>query len=157
MKKNISPELVATRDLLVEGVMQPTGSRFLEREDSAVRSTNDEATVGKFSAVSKGYYQDRFVDAFLLHAPMAFHPPLMNRGHYARVHSIQRLCERFLAHIEGLPARRQLVSLGCGFDTLCFRLASSAQHNLQALDAFHYFEVDFGQVWWIPLRAGAIV
>ena len=49
---------------------RPGGVGFLEREDVAVRSTNDEATVGKFCAVSKGYYKDGFVDAFLNHAPV---------------------------------------------------------------------------------------
>jgi hypothetical protein len=69
---------------------------FLDREDRAVRGTNDEATVGKYCAVQKGYYQDAFVDAFLAHEPTQFHGPLMNRGHYARVNAIQvRLLQHF--------------------------------------------------------------
>lgn len=65
------------------------GHSALDNEDRAIRSTNDEATVGKYSAVSRGYYRDPFVDAFLAHEPQHFHGPLMNRGHFARVRAIQ--------------------------------------------------------------------
>ena len=75
--------------------------RAMEREDRAVRSTNDEATVGKWCAVHKGYYEDAFVECFLAHAPVAFHPPLMNRGHFARVMAVELALLRFVSHIDG--------------------------------------------------------
>ncbi len=54
--------------------------------------------------------------------------------------------ERFLSPLPGLPNERQIVSLGCGFDTLFFRLASDHAELLGRLDAFRYFEADFSQV-----------
>lgn len=136
----------------------PASSRLLEREDAAVRSTNDDATVGKWCAVRKGYYADPFVDAFLVHEPERQLGPLMNRGHYARVqaiqvcvgsalslstHSLQLLVERFLGPVEGWPPARQVVGLGAGFDTLYFRLASTQPALVAQL---RYFECDFPQV-----------
>ncbi len=116
----------------------------LDEEDQAIRGTNDEATVGKLSAVTRGYYRDDFVSAFgpRRAAPHAL-PPLMNRGHYARSMAIQTVAERFLSQVDGLPQARQIVSLGCGYDTLYFRLRSSVR---AATECLRYFEVDFEQV-----------
>ena len=116
----------------------------LDEEDQAIRGTNDEATVGKMSAVTRGYYRDEFVSAFgPRHGVPHALPPLMNRGHYARSMAIQTVAERFLTQVEGLPAARQIVSLGCGFDTLYFRLRSASRATT---DCLRYFEVDFEQV-----------
>ncbi len=120
------------------------GHLHLDDEDEAIRGTNDEATVGKLSAVTKGYYRDDFVSAFgpKRRAPPNL-PPLMNRGHFARSMAIHTVAERFLAPVEGLPRARQIVSLGCGFDTLYFRLRACW---VEPMPWLHYFEVDFEQV-----------
>lgn len=124
------------------------GRRHLEEEDSAIMHTNDEATLGKRAAVRLGYYQDPFVEIFAgPHQSAALSSPLMNRGHFARSLAFQTVALRFL----GLSAapdcpRRQIVSLGCGFDTLYFRLASQHGPLLDCLQSFRYFEVDFPQV-----------
>lgn len=54
--------------------------------------------------------------------------------------------ERFLAPVPGLRNARQIVSLGCGFDTLHFRLSSECAELLRSLESFRYFETDFAQV-----------
>lgn len=121
------------------------GVLHLVDEDSAIRGTNDEATVGKLSAVIKGYYEDTFVSAFgSRRAKPAILPPLMNRGHFARSLAIETIARRFLEPAEGWPAGRQIVSLGCGFDTLYFRLSASL--GPEKTGVLHYFEVDFEQV-----------
>lgn len=124
--------------------MRGSSHSFLDREDNAVRSTNDEATVGKWSAVNAGYYGDGFVDAFLSHAA-PFHGPLMNRGHFARVMAVQQTLLRFILPVESIANNaRQVVCLGCGFDTLYFRLA--AQGAFAGVPELRYFEVDFAEV-----------
>jgi O-methyltransferase involved in polyketide biosynthesis len=119
------------------------GSLHLADEDSAIRGTNDEATIGKLSAVTKGYYDDAFVSAFgsKRTKPLVL-PPLMNRGHFARSIAMETVVRRFLEPREGWPSERQVVSLGCGFDTLYFRLCASSETTT----TLHYFEVDFEQV-----------
>jgi tRNA wybutosine-synthesizing protein 4 len=121
-------------------------SHHLDEEDSAVRGTNDEATVGKLSAVSKGYYEDAFISAFgsKRMKPLIL-SPLMNRGHFARSVAIETVARRFLQPVDGWPERRQIVSLGCGFDTLYFRLCSSSSSE-ESVGSLHYFEIDFEQV-----------
>ena len=107
--------------------------------------TNDEATVGKQSAVRRGYYKDEFVAAFSGPATRQL-PPLMNRGHFARSMVIQTVVERFLAPGGQVPRRRQIVTLGCGFDTLFFRLKAYSNDLLSALEQVRHLEVDFPAV-----------
>ena len=121
------------------------GLLHLEHEDTAIIGTNDDATRGKRSAVSAGYYQDDFVGAFGGPKPQLW-PPLMNRGNYARSMAMQTVVERFLTLDSEDCKKRQIVSLGCGFDTLYFRLAAYRGDLLEKLESFRYFEVDFAQV-----------
>ena len=114
-------------------------------QDNAIRGTNDEASVSKAAVVSKGYYRDDFV-SFFIHGPPVHPPPLMNRGYYARVKSIETIVKRFLGCCEGIPNKRQVVNLGCGFDTLYFRLCAYDNDILQALEDYRFFDVDFEQV-----------
>ncbi len=92
--------------------MNGHGHDALEREDRAIRGTNDEATVGKYCAVSRGYYRDAFVDAFLTHEPQHFHGPLMNRGHFARVRAIE-------ARTSFCDTRETLIVAVCDWLTDC--------------------------------------
>ncbi len=123
------------------------GSAHLRDEDDAIRGTNDEATTGKLSAVCRGYYQDQFVSAFgpkKLRQPSL--PPLMNRGHFARSLAIETVAKRFLTQAissSDASSSAQIVSLGCGFDTLYFRMCVSSPELVASL---HYFEVDFDEV-----------
>lgn len=97
--------------------------RRFAREDSAIRGTNDDATLGKWSCVQKRYYRDSFLTHFVVgvdkESAVVF-PPLMNRGHWARVRCVELLVERFVQSASKGP--KQLVVLGAGNDTLFFRL-----------------------------------
>lgn len=118
----------------------------LEREDNAIRGTNDEASFVKAFAVSKGYYKDDFVHSFVHDASSLPPPPLMNRGYYARAIAIETIARRFLSEVDGLENHRQIVNLGCGFDTVYFRLCANYPKELEHLKSFRFFDVDFEQV-----------
>lgn len=117
--------------------------------DEAVVATNDDATICKYQAISKGYYKDRFLELFLTSKAKSFSSkkaPEINRGYYARSVSIAYLVEKF---VEANPSG-QIISLGAGYDSLYWRLAS---HNfLQKEDSINqqlqlkYIEIDMSVV-----------
>lgn len=83
----------------------------------SVKDTNIEALRAKKAAVLKGYMEDDFINYFVqenVHKEI-----LLNRGYWIRSHSFRVLVEKFLEMTTG---RVQVVSLGCGLDTLPFNL-----------------------------------
>jgi hypothetical protein len=112
--------------------------------DLGVIETNDEASGAKACCVSRGYFDDPFVKHFARRVPK--HPPLINRGYHARVATVRAVLDAFLdatfdadraedaatspggAPVAGAPVanvtvkKRQIVSLGAGFDASYFRL-----------------------------------
>ena len=100
----------------------------------------------KACCVSRGYFDDPFVKHFARRIPK--HPPLINRGYHARVATVRAVLDAFLdatfdadraecaatspggAPVAGAPVtvknatvkKRQIVSLGAGFDASYFRL-----------------------------------
>lgn len=44
----------------------------------------------------------------------------MHRGYWARVHLVKKIAESFIKSSENLPI--QIISLGCGLETLWFNL-----------------------------------
>ena len=112
--------------------------------DLGVIKTNDEASGAKACCVSRGYFDDPFVKHFARRVPK--HPPLINRGYHARVATVRAVLDAFLdatfdadraedaatspggAPVAGAPVanvtvkKRQIVSLGAGFDASYFRL-----------------------------------
>lgn len=115
--------------------------------DLGVIKTNDEASGAKACCVSRGYFDDPFVKHFARRVPK--HPPLINRGYHARVATVRAVLDAFLdatfdadgqsasspaatspgddrvaeaRHENSFGKKRQIVSLGAGFDTSYFRL-----------------------------------
>ncbi|XP_070693954.1 tRNA wybutosine-synthesizing protein 4 [Pempheris klunzingeri] len=109
-----------------------------QRKDTAVQGTNDSSVVSKVSAAAQGYFPDVFLQHFV--CKVARRAPLINRGYYVRWRAVDRCVRRFLHITENCP-RRQILSLGAGFDSLYFRL-----HADEALDRAVVFEVDFPDV-----------
>lgn len=103
--------------------------------DGSVQATNDDATVSKLSCALKGYFHDDFV-RFFVRRPSR-RAPVINRGYYARWAAVRLLLDRFVAMTE---ERRQLLSLGAGYDTLFF------QRQAEGRAGGHFFEVDFAEV-----------
>ncbi|KAF7655661.1 hypothetical protein LDENG_00052610 [Lucifuga dentata] len=104
-------------------------------KDTAVQGTNDSSVVSKVSAAAQGYFQDAFLQHFV--CKVARRAPLINRGYYVRWRAVDHCVRKFLQITENYP-KRQILSLGAGFDSLYFRL-----HADGALNEAVVFEVDF--------------
>uniref|UniRef100_A0A7N6B3Z6 tRNA wybutosine-synthesizing protein 4 n=1 Tax=Anabas testudineus TaxID=64144 RepID=A0A7N6B3Z6_ANATE len=116
----------------------PATNRKKQGRDTAVQGTNDSSVVSKVSAAAQGYFQDDFLQHFV--CKVARRAPLINRGYYVRWRAVDHCVRRFLHITENCP-RRQILSLGAGFDSLYFRL-----HADGALEGAVVFEVDFPDV-----------
>ena len=108
-------------------------SLFPDAMDGPKETAND-AIMSKVSASSLGYYSDDFsaklASEFL--APYGAPPrrvPMMNRGTWARVAAMDRVVDEFLSMpfppCHGTPPKRQIVSLGAGFDSRFFLFINS--------------------------------
>jgi len=87
------------------------------RELGSVEDTAMDAANAKYSAVSRGYYVDKFIDYFVPDRIRQLPP--MNLGYYVRTLSMYKAIEKFhQLHGDNI----QVVILGCGYDTLFWRL-----------------------------------
>ncbi|KAI8370346.1 leucine carboxyl methyltransferase 2-like protein [Radiomyces spectabilis] len=115
-----------------------------ETYDTAIRATNDDATISRLSAVRLGYFSDPFVHYFV-RRPIT-RSPIINRGSYIRNFALNSLLQQFI----GIPTdkKKQIVSLGAGFDTRYFMLQSGQLGgNDRVTGQLHrYFEVDFPEI-----------
>ncbi|KAK7882308.1 hypothetical protein WMY93_028482 [Mugilogobius chulae] len=107
-------------------------------KDTAVQGTNDSSVVSKVSAAAQGYFQDVYLQHFV--CKEARRAPLINRGYYVRWRAVDHCVRRFLEKTAHCP-KRQILSLGAGFDSLYFRL-----HSCGILTRGVVFEVDFPDV-----------
>ncbi|KAI1493770.1 S-adenosyl-L-methionine-dependent methyltransferase [Biscogniauxia mediterranea] len=108
-------------------------------QDATVQATDTDAAVSRMSAVDLGYLQDPFAQ-FFVQTPAAGLPvrrlPIINRGTYTRTAALDRLVSSFLSGREG--GERQIISLGAGTDTRCFKLLSQPTQA-----GLIYHEIDF--------------
>lgn len=106
-----------------------------DSSDERTQHTAHDALMCKYSANKLGYFCDPYLSLFEQQFRSNRKPPIINRGYYARVKLIEGLIERFLAATSS--GERQIISLGCGFDTLSYNLIDHHHLNLRV------FEVDF--------------
>ena len=85
-------------------------------EDTALDAAN-----AKLSAVTSGYYTDRYIEYFVPDRRRQLPP--MNLGYYVRILSMYEAVVKF-HEIHG--DNMQVVILGCGYDTLFWRLRDEA-------------------------------
>ncbi|KAI8437885.1 hypothetical protein MSG28_010567 [Choristoneura fumiferana] len=104
-------------------------------EDEAVAGTNTDATECKLGAVQLGYWADPYVRLFARRAERR--APEINRGYYARVRAVEMFIHQFL---ERCDSKCQIINLGCGFDTLFWRLRDVTQA------VGNFIELDFPTV-----------
>ncbi|KAH9627485.1 hypothetical protein KSS87_006176 [Heliosperma pusillum] len=108
----------------------------------AVQATNDDASASKLSCVKKGYMRDDYVH-FFVRRPVR-RSPIINRGYYARFAAVRQLLDQFLnsdTHDgQGGHAKKQVLSLGAGFDTTFFQLQEEGK------SPHLYVELDFKEV-----------
>lgn len=118
------------------------GASSQAQQDATIQGTDTDAAVMRLSAVELGYLDDQFAQYFVQGQQPNRRLPIINRGTYTRTTALDRLIASFLAHESGadepLP-RRQIVSLGAGTDTRCFRLFSPSNRPRGLI----YHEVDF--------------
>lgn len=116
----------------------PVTNKKQAGKDAAVQGTNDSSVVSKVSAAAQGYFQDVYLQHFV--SKVTRRAPLINRGYYVRWRAVDHSIRRFLEITAHCP-KRQILSLGAGFDSLYFRLYSSG-----VLSRAVVFEVDFPDV-----------
>ncbi|KAI7860527.1 leucine carboxyl methyltransferase 2-like protein [Circinella umbellata] len=109
-------------------------------QDEVIRGTNDDATVSRLSAVNLGYFKDPFVQ-FFVKRPIR-RSPIINRGSYIRNYALDNLVRQFI-NLD-TPKKKQIISLGAGFDTRYFLMKSGQWGDCSQLSK--YFEVDFPEV-----------
>ncbi|CAO1351500.1 unnamed protein product [Diamesa hyperborea] len=105
-------------------------------DESGVISTNDDASESKRSAVKLNYYKDEYIGNFVKMSERK--APEINRGYYARVKGIEMCIEKFMEKTGG--KNFQIINLGCGFDTLYWRLRENG-HQVT-----NFIELDFPTV-----------
>ncbi|XP_068329291.1 leucine carboxyl methyltransferase 1 homolog isoform X2 [Pyrus communis] len=108
----------------------------------AVQATNDDASASKLSCVKKGYMKDDYVHLFV-RRPVR-RSPIINRGYFARWAALRKLLNQFL-DTEGNAGekghlKKQILSLGAGFDTTYFQLQDEGKAP------YLYVELDFKEV-----------
>ncbi|CAH9097167.1 unnamed protein product [Cuscuta epithymum] len=109
---------------------------------AAVQATNDDASASKLSCVNKGYIKDDYVHLFV-RRPVR-RSPIINRGYFARWAVLRKLLYQFLDCEPNLGdkerCKKQIVSLGAGFDTMYFQLKDEGKAP------YMYVELDFIEV-----------
>ncbi|KAJ4775139.1 Leucine carboxyl methyltransferase 1 [Rhynchospora pubera] len=103
---------------------------------AAVQATNDDAATSKLSCVNKGYIKDDYVHLFV--RKQIRRAPIINRGYYARWAVLRKLLLQFLN--TRTDERKQILSLGAGFDTTYFQLLD------EGIPPHLYVELDFKEV-----------
>jgi O-methyltransferase involved in polyketide biosynthesis len=92
--------------------------------DAAIRQTDVDAAVARFSSVQKHYVQDPFIKYLVPRAHLQPpRPPLINIGTYVRSTAIDDLIEQWLLLSDHVGQGCQIVSLGAGSDTRFWRIA----------------------------------
>ena len=81
-------------------------------------ATSNDAVLTKVMAESLGYFKDPYCSLFSKQRRKMF--PVINRGTWARVHSIRQIIMLFASQFDEC----NIVSLGAGFDSTFFWLKS---------------------------------
>lgn len=128
-----------------------------EKQDKVIRSTDLDALSCRYSANNKSYFStpDPFIDSLIssykIHLPLCtgytsmsanrtlrsvFNEqklPLINRGTYLRTELIDVITQEFIKEFK----KCQIISLGGGSDTRCFRILEQYDEEVK------YCEIDF--------------
>ncbi|EAY02435.1 Leucine carboxyl methyltransferase family protein [Trichomonas vaginalis G3] len=91
----------------------------VEGENATVEDTASEVIAFKMSAISKGYYSDKYMKYFAGDILYGSQLPHQNFGTFIRSYMIRYVVKSFF---DKFGPKSQVVSLGSGFDTLYWRL-----------------------------------
>ncbi|PSR80448.1 S-adenosyl-L-methionine-dependent methyltransferase [Coniella lustricola] len=116
------------------------------RHDAVIQGTDNDAAVSRLSAVQVGYLEDPYAQYFVSQLQADRRLPIINRGTYTRTMALDRLIDSFLDVSDvsegASPPVRQIVSLGAGTDTRCFRIFSRKNRRCRLV----YHEMDFSTI-----------
>ncbi|KAG7013821.1 tRNA wybutosine-synthesizing protein 4 [Cucurbita argyrosperma subsp. argyrosperma] len=109
-----------------------------QSNSAAVQATNDDASASKLSCVRKGYMKDDFIHLFV-RRPVK-RSPIINRGYFARWAALRKLLFQFLNVDSNTEehTKKQILSLGAGFDTTYFQLQASCLFRSRAITSLAY-------------------
>jgi O-methyltransferase involved in polyketide biosynthesis len=120
-----------------------------EGPDFMTKVSADDALAAKYSAVKIGYFEDPYVASMLpkshgaVSKSMRHRQPIINRGYFARVETIRVQMMNFLNASEVNDKPVQLISLGCGYDTMSLVLLNEMKQKDCNMTIY---EVDFADV-----------
>lgn len=110
-----------------------------------VQGTNDNSIVSKLSMVNFGYHDDKNLHHFVIKAQRR--SSLINRGYYLRSKAIRSCLQRWLINLNSFSGdgqKKQIISLGAGFDTTYFWLKENV--DVSSCSNLHFIEVDYPEV-----------
>lgn len=117
-------------------------------DSTAVRSTDGDALLSRYSAHLLGYIQDPLTMWFLpasvrrsTTSAITRRPPLINLGTHARTYAVDCLVNQFL--LEHQHSQPQVLSLGSGTDTRFWRFRSDWNTARRPWTCSRWVEVDF--------------
>lgn len=103
----------------------------------SVQETNDHSILSKHAMIASGYCDDAYLHIFTKQkAPRR--APLINRGYYIRAKAVDTVLHSFVDNYSG--TKKQIISVGAGFDTSFFRLSES---DTKSMEDVYYIEIDF--------------
>jgi len=144
-----------------------------QRNNQMIMSTADDAILSKLSTVNEGYYEDPFIHYLSNDGSRRYHrhpsassassssssrhrggtidnyQPLIRRGTYARVCTIDYAISSFLSMYESKEIDVQIVVLGSGRDTNFLRAKSGLLHggeDEEMMDHVTWYEVDHSDI-----------
>lgn len=98
-----------------------------------------DAYASKKSATTLGYYEDKYLDYMqqsVSGAKVVRKQPIINRGYYTRVSCFRNIIQNFLDSTKSL-GKRQIINIGCGYDTLSFHLLDAGHADLTIFEVDH--------------------
>mmetsp|Transcript_29690 Transcript_29690/g.50106 ORF Transcript_29690/g.50106 Transcript_29690/m.50106 type:complete len:206 (+) Transcript_29690:150-767(+) len=100
-----------------------------------------DAYSAKNSATMLGYYEDKYLKHMqsVSGSKIVRKQPIINRGYFTRVACFKTVVQNFLDITKNLGPR-QIVNLGCGYDTNSFHLVDEGHSDLTI------FDVDYDDV-----------
>ncbi len=93
--------------------------------DAAIRQTDSDAALARYSAVQKRYFTDPFIK-YLVPRGAQYQPPrppLINIGTYVRSEGVDKLVSEFFELSKQDQKQCQIVNLGAGSDSRFWRIA----------------------------------
>jgi [phosphatase 2A protein]-leucine-carboxy methyltransferase len=98
-----------------------------------------DAYASKKSATTLGYYEDKYLDYMQAVAgpKLVRKQPIIHRGYYTRVTCYRSIIQKFLDLTKAASGPRQIVNIGCGYDTLSFHLLDEGHADLLVFEVDH--------------------